>query len=84
MAEKRKYLTPQDLIDFIKCMPRAQLESLGSRARAAQRSAQAAFCEEFYTKLESLLPTHDASRLETFKLLARLRAGRPNLPAGLC
>lgn len=90
MAEKRKYLAPQDLIDHLKAMSQAQLDGVAARAatakdglRAAQRALQIAHCEDFFSKLEVLLPTHEHSRREAFQLLARLCSGRPNLPPDL-
>ena len=91
MAEKRKYHTPQDLIDHLKTISQAQLAGVAARAvsakdslQAAQRALQVAHCEDFFSKLEVLLPTHEHSRREAFQLLARLCSGRPNLPPDLC
>jgi hypothetical protein len=90
MAEKRKYQTPQDLIAHLKTLSQAQLDGVAARTasakdglRAAQRALQVAHCEDFFSKLEVMLPTHEHSRREAFQLLARLCAGRPNLPHDL-
>jgi hypothetical protein len=91
MAEKRKYHTPQDLIEHLKSISQAQFDGVAARAASAkeglhvaQRALQVAHCEDFFSKLEVLLPTHEHSRREAFQLLARLCSGRPNLPADMC
>jgi len=84
MAEKRKYLTPQDLLNYIKAMPLPQLQGMAASVREAQRLAQTAYCEEFFNRMESLLSSHDGSKQEAHQLLTRLRAGRPNLPLEDC
>jgi hypothetical protein len=80
MDEKPKRLTPQNLIAFIKSLPPGQLQDIAARAREGQRGAQEVKCEDFYQKLDLLLPVHESSRREAHLLLTRLRAGRPNLP----
>lgn len=83
MAEKRKFLTPQDLLEFVKNAPLARLEQLAANtSRSAQRLRQIAHCEDFFDKMDALLPTHDTARREAHHLFARMRAGRPNLPQG--
>jgi hypothetical protein len=77
---KRVSLTPQNLIEFIKSLPAGKLQDIAARARDVHRAGREAVCEDFFQKMDLLLPTHDGSRRETHLLLSRLRAGRPNLP----
>lgn len=90
MAEKRKYLSPQEFVLQFKSAAQAHLNAAAARSSdaanqlaTAKRALQVAHCEDFYSKLDTLLPTHEASRRDAFQLLARLCAGRPNLPADL-
>lgn len=90
MAEKRKYQSPQDLIAHLKSAAQAQLAGAAAARSAAKadlqgarRALQIAHCEDFFSKMDTLLPTHEASRRAAFQVLARLCAGRPNLPADL-
>jgi hypothetical protein len=91
MAEKRKYLSPQDFVSHLKSATQAQLDGAAAGKAAARdelaiakRALQIAHCEDFFSKMDTLLPTHEFSRREAFQLLARLCAGRPNLPQDLC
>lgn len=90
MAEKRKFLSPQDFVFQLKSASQAQLAGVAARAAAvkseldgAKRALQLAHCEDFFSKMDTLLPTHESSRRDAFQLLARLCAGRPNLPPEL-
>ncbi|KVP39479.1 hypothetical protein WJ87_04390 [Burkholderia ubonensis] len=80
MDEMPKRMTPQELMAFIKNLPPARLQEMAARASQFQRGGLEARCEDFFNKMDLLLPCHDSSRLETHNLLTRLRAGRPNLP----
>jgi hypothetical protein len=88
MAEKRNYRSPQDLFEHLKSMANAHMSVRAAEAsteqqslQSAQRARQIAHCEDFFAKMETLLPTHDASRFQADHFLARLRAGKPDLPA---
>ena len=88
MAEKRKYLNPQDLITHLKTMSQAHLNGAADRVEAAQgqlnsarRALQLAHCEDFFSKMDTLLPTHESSRTVAHQFLMRLCAGKPDLPA---
>jgi hypothetical protein len=80
MDEKKKRLTPENLMAFIKSLPPGKLQDIAARAREGQRGAHEAKCEDFYQKMDLLLPVHEGSRREAHLLLTWLRAGRPNLP----
>jgi hypothetical protein len=80
MNEKPKRLTPENLMAFIKSLPPGKLQDIAARARAVQRGTQETQCEDFYQKMDLLLPVHDGARREAQQLMTRLRAGRPNLP----
>ncbi len=77
---KRASLTPQNLIQFIKTLPAGQFRDMAARAHDVKRAAREATCEDFYQKMDLLLPTHEGSRREAAHVLTRLRAGSPNLP----
>ncbi|KVP97038.1 hypothetical protein WJ97_14560 [Burkholderia ubonensis] len=80
MDEKPKRMSHQELIAFIKSLPPDKLQQIATRASQVQRGGLEARCEDFFDKMDLLLPCHDASRREAHQLLTRLRAGRPNLP----
>jgi hypothetical protein len=77
---RRVNLTPQNLIEFLKSLPAGKLQDIAARARDVSRAGREASCEDFYQKMDLLLPVHEGSLRETHLLLTRLRAGRPNLP----
>lgn len=75
-----KRLSHQELMAFIKNLPPEKLQQIAARASAVHLGGQEARCEDFFNKMDVLLPSHDASRREAHQLLTRLRDGRPNLP----
>lgn len=86
MAQKRQYHSSRDLITHIKSLSQAQLDGAAARVAVAhaelakaRRALQIAHCEDSFSKLDNLLPTHDTSRVMAFQLLARLCASKPNL-----
>ena len=91
MAEKRKYSNPQDLIAHLKSMGQAHLDSAADRVevakgqlQSARRALQIAHCEDFFSKMDTLLPTHESSQRVARQLLMRLCSGKPDLPAEMC
>lgn len=80
MDQERKRMTPEQLMALLRSLPKERRDELISKMRQANRRGSEARCEDFFDKMDLLLPGHDASLRETASLLTRLRAGRPNLP----
>lgn len=88
MAEKRKFTNSQDLISYLKRVSPAHLTGDADRVDAAklqlqsaQRALQLANCEDFFSKMDTLLPTHDSSRRVAHQFITRMCSGKPDLPA---
>lgn len=80
MAQERKRITPEQLMALLRSLPKERREELISKMRQANQRGAESRCEDFFDKMDLLLPGHEASLKETASLLTRLRAGHPNLP----
>ncbi|MBU9200462.1 hypothetical protein KTD31_03715 [Burkholderia multivorans] len=70
----------QDLLSFLRSVPASEPRQVAQFRRQGPGAAKELQCEDFFSKLDLLLPTHTASQQEMRKLMDRMMAGRQNPP----